>query len=52
MGAGKVDRQRFGRGAHMPRESHSSLSTKQNRHPTEVGRQVFCGWRQSISESR
>ena len=27
-------------------------SASQNRHPTEVGRQVSCGWRQSIPDSR
>ena len=37
---------------HVAMESYPSASAKQNRHPTEVGRQVSCGWRQSIPDSR
>ena len=33
-------------------ESYSSATSKQNRHPTEVGRQVSCGFRQSIPDSK
>ena len=52
VGAGKVGRQRFAGRIHIVRESHSDPFASQDRHPTEVGRQVFCGLRQSMPSSR
>ena len=52
MSGGKIGWQRFRRRCHTARESYSSATAKQNRHPTEVGRQVSCGFRQSIPDSR
>ena len=48
----KIGWQRFKFRCHSATESYSSKTSKQNRHPTEVGRQVSCGLRQSIPESR
>ena len=52
MGNGKIGWQRFNRRCHTARESYSSATSKQNCHPTELGRHVSCGLRQSIPESR
>ena len=43
MRGGKIGWQRFKCRCHAATESHSSGTAKQNRHPTEVGRQVSCG---------
>jgi hypothetical protein len=40
MGNGKIGWQRFNRRCHTARESYSSATSKQNCHPTEVGRHV------------
>src|SRR4029077_19673065 len=52
MSGGKIRGQSFKFRCHSATESYSSKTAKQNRHPTEVGRQVSCGWRQSIPDSR
>ena len=52
VSGGKIGWQRFKFRGHSATESYSSKTAKQNRHPTEVGRQVSCGWRQSIPDSR
>ena len=52
MSGGKIGWQRFNLRCHSARESYSSATSKQNRHPTEVGRQVSCGFRQSIPDSK
>jgi hypothetical protein len=52
MSGGKIGWQRFKLRCHSARESYSSATSKQNRHPTEVGRQVSCGFRQSIPDSK
>jgi hypothetical protein len=52
MSGGKIGWQRFKFRCHSTRESYSSATSKQNCHPTEVGRHVACGLRQSIPESR
>ena len=50
MSGDKIRWQRFKFRCHSATESYSSKTSKQNRHPTEVGRQVSCGLRQSIPE--
>src|SRR5262245_14275966 len=52
MRAGKIGWQRFRGRCHTATESYSSATAKQNRHPADVGRQVSCGWRQSIPDSK
>src|SRR5438034_6472733 len=52
MRAGKIGWQRFRGRCHTATESYSSAAAKQNRHPADVGRQVSCGWRQSIPDSK
>jgi hypothetical protein len=52
MSSGKIGWQSFKRRCHKVTESYSSATAKQNCHPTDVGRHVSCGFRQSIPESR
>src|SRR5260370_33071979 len=52
MSGDKIRWQRFKFRYHSATESYSSKTSKQNRHPTEVGRQVSCGLRQSIPDTR
>src|SRR5262245_22874706 len=52
MRASKIGWQRFRGRCHTATESYSSATAKQNRHPADVGRQVSCGWRQSIPDSK
>ena len=52
MRGGKIGGERFRCAVTSKMESHPSRSSKQNRHPTEVGRQVSCGCRQSMPDSR
>jgi hypothetical protein len=52
VSAGQVRGQRFRSGGHEGRESPHPRRAKPNRHPTEVGRQVSWGWRQSIPDRR
>jgi hypothetical protein len=52
MSGGKIGWQRLKRRCHAPRESYSSAIAKKIRHPTDVGRQVSCGLRQSMPESK
>jgi hypothetical protein len=52
MSGGKIRWQRLKFRHHSATESYSSKTSKQNRQPTEVGRHVSCGLRQSIPESR
>ncbi len=40
------------RRCHTATESYSPAAAKPKPHPTAVGRQVSCGWRQSMPESR
>ena len=43
VSGGKIRWQWFKFRGHSATESYSSKTAKQNRHPTEVGRQVSCG---------
>jgi hypothetical protein len=52
VGGSKIGRKRFRRGFHKAMESHPSPPASQIHHPTDVGRQLSCGWRQSIPDSR
>ncbi|MBB6414154.1 hypothetical protein HNQ71_006863 [Mesorhizobium sangaii] len=53
MGASKIGRKRIKGGFHRrERITSSPRSQRQNRYPIDVGRQVSCGFRQSIPESR
>jgi hypothetical protein len=52
MRSGKIGWQRFQRRRHTTTESDSPETAKQNRHPTDVGRHVSCGLRQSMPDRR
>jgi hypothetical protein len=52
VGGGKIGGQRFRSVFHIAKESYSPTITKSKTHPTEVGRQVCCGFRQSMPDSR
>src|SRR5215470_667996 len=52
MRGGKIGGQRFSRIFHAAKESYSPTITKPKPHPTEVGRQVCCGFLRSIPDSR
>lgn len=52
MGGGKVGRERFRCGCHTPIESHPPPPARAFPYPVALGRQDFCGIRQSIPSSR
>ena len=52
MRSGKIGWQRFQWRRHTTTESYSPATAKQNRHPTDVGRHVSCGLRQSMPDRR
>jgi hypothetical protein len=52
MRRSEIGRKRFSSVSHEKMESHPPRPASKNCQPTEVGRQVSCGWRQSIPESR
>lgn len=49
---GKIIRKLIGRIGHGAMESYSLLHANDFAHPAELGRQVFCGIRQSMPSSR
>jgi hypothetical protein len=48
MRGGQIGGERIDRPCHIRRESQSHGFVSKNRQPTVVGRQVFCGIRQSM----
>ena len=52
MRCSKVGGERINRPCHLRRESQAHGFVSKNPHPAAVGRQVFCGIRQSIPSSR
>jgi hypothetical protein len=52
MSGRKIGWKRFSRVFHAAKESYSPAITKPKPQPTEVGRQVCCGFRQSMPDSR